>query len=211
MKKNLLVKTLIWVICLTAVGFVFPAMALSRSGVKSNGSLDMQAVRQLYGESEFVKAREILEGYLKRSRTIALPESVFAFKYLGVIYAADSSTSVLSESYFNRALRLAPDLELVDMFVPAKILNFFEKVKMDVKRQQEYKSKFDELGQPLQTGTPNPQTASNPRPVAKAKKESSLFWPVTLGVAGVAIGTGLVWVYLAQNAPKSAKSDSVRF
>lgn len=211
MKKTRLDYTLTRVICIAAIALIFPVMALARPGINSNGSLDMQTVRQLYGESEFVKSREILEGFLKRSRVITMPESVFAFKYLGVIYAADSSTSVLAESYFNRALRLAPDLELVDMFVPAKILSLFDKVKRDVKHQQEYKSKFDELGQPLQADAPHPRPGPTPRPVAKEKKETSLFWPVTLGVGAMAIGAGIVWVYLAQDAPKSAKRDSVRF
>jgi hypothetical protein len=48
-------------------------------------------------------------------------DSIFVFKYLSVIYAADSTTRLKAESYMVQHLRLMPTIELVDLYISDNI------------------------------------------------------------------------------------------
>lgn len=170
-----------------------------------DGRLDQKALRAAYMESEFVKVAAALESFRKANPPTATKmDSVFTYKYLGVIYAADSNQITRAEQNFNQLLALAPNIELVDMYVPAKIQAIFNEVKTDYLKRRDYESKFDPLGNPI-----NRPSSDTVRPAA-IKPRSSRKW-LWWSAAGLMVGTGvgyLIWAeYLQDREPKVTKVE----
>jgi hypothetical protein len=193
-------------------------------GIDKDGEIDQIAIGSAYKNSDWDEARTALEGYLKRKgdRNIAIDERIFAYKYLGVILAADSLTRARSESYFHRLLDLSPKIEILDLFASKKINDFFQDVKRDHENQKVYSSNFDAYGHETKTSNTNWQMGSQGtapdsttvltkthqslQPIRKAanlekdRGQAWVWW--TVGVAAVA-GVGATTFYLTQdNAPK---------
>jgi hypothetical protein len=119
-------------------------------GLKPDGHLDMMVLRKAYMESEFEKVRGSLEGFLKKHpKDVSREEKIFTHMYLGVICAADSNSQVKAESHFNALLQLAPHIEPVDMFVPPKIQDLFDRIKRDFLKKQDYEKRYDAFGNPI--------------------------------------------------------------
>jgi hypothetical protein len=180
--------------------------AAASFGLRKDGRLDIPALRNAYHESDFEKVSAILEGYLKRNAPEATREErIFAYKYLGVIHAHmgfmhadDRASQARAESYFNQLVEMAPNIELVDMYVPSNIQQLFDRIKREFRSKQEYRRQFDEFGNPI----PRPsdtavQQASgkNPRESAKVAAAPSRTWMYwTMGVVAVGAGVGFyIW------------------
>jgi hypothetical protein len=172
-------------------------------GILPNGRLDMKAIRKAYMESDFIPVREALETFAKTHRKDATrDEKVFTHVYLGVIYAADSIQDAKAESHFNALMDIAPNIELVDMFVPPKIQNIFDRVKHDYLRMKEYGRKYDALGNPLpnaadsaqhpiaKTSEPKKQDPKSEEPKLQGESHAWLWWTLG-GVAAIGTGAGI--------------------
>jgi len=193
-------------------------------GVRRDGSLDTDALQKVYEESEFNQVRDAIENYMREHKDPKREEKIFAFKYLGVIYAADSVTRTRSESYFNRLLELSPNIELVDMFASTKIQEFFEKVKRDFQARKQYKSRFNNYGDLIAHDDASKQTESVPARVLKrdslrtlivparnsslTKKSKIKVWPWVLGAAAVGAGVG-VYILTQQSEPEATPNRRV--
>ncbi len=141
-------------------------------------------------ESEFVKVAGALESF-RKSNPPSAPKVdwIFTYKYLGVIYASDSTQSVRAEQNFNRLLEVSPNIELVDMFAPQKIQSLFDQVKADFKKRQEYTSRYDDLGMPLKQNQD-----STPRPLETSRKSNKKWvWWTTAGSIVVAGAAYFIW------------------
>lgn len=173
--------------------------------ISAQGRLNMGLLRKTYTEGDFEPVRETLETFMKKHEQGATrDEKVFAHIYLGVIYAADSASDVRAEHHFNALLALAPNVELVDMFIPPKIQHMFDRVKGDFIRAQEYGRKYDALGNPIadnQAGLP-PQEEKK-APALKKEKRGSYWAIATLGTAA-AIGAGVGIYYMAASTEDDA-------
>lgn len=188
-------KTRFWLLYLFL--FQLPLGSYAAFGIASDGRLDTRTLSNAYQESEFEPVRVAIERYLnQRGAAATREEKIFAFKFLGVIYAADTLTRVKAESYFNRLLDLAPNIELIDMFVSSKIMEIFERLKAERRQTERYRENFDAYGNPIKPVTP--PTAGLPAqgrkdPDPKIQKEGSshgwLWW--TLGAAAVGAGVGI--------------------
>lgn len=177
------------------------SVAFGAFGRLPDGRLDQKSLRAAYMESEFKKVASALESFRKASPASATKmDWVFAYKYLGVIYAADSTQSTRAEQNFNQLLTLSPNIELVDMYAPAKIQALFNEVKAEHRKRIEYESRFDPLGNPIRPVEP----ADSAKPQISPNKSSKkwLWWTT----AGVAVGAGagvLVWFqYFRDSGPK---------
>lgn len=159
-------------------------------GQLDNGQLDQKALRTAYLDSEFNNVALVLESFLKANPPNALKvDRIFAFKYLGVIYASDSKQSARAEQNFNRLFELSPNIELIDMFVSPKIQLLFDNVKADLKKRQEYSSQYDELGMPIKQNKD-----SIPSPPEKPRKSSRKWiWWTTAGTVVAAGAAYLIW------------------
>src|SRR5258708_5792363 len=72
--------------------------------------LSFTDIKSLYQEGEFRKIQTSLEKFLKEAGASAEPkEKIFAYKYLGVTYAAEPEGYHLAEIYFYDLLELAPN------------------------------------------------------------------------------------------------------
>jgi len=157
-------------------------------GLQSNGKLDMPAVQALYRDGELEKVKILLETSLKESTkgdSLTRDEQIFAFKYLGVIYASNPDERIRAESFFNQLLPLAPDTDLTDMLASKAIQKIFNETRKDFKRAQEYNSKYDANGNPL--------------PGAKVSESSSgshawIWW--TMGIIALTVGSSTAYVMM---------------
>lgn len=176
-------------------------------GIQRDEKIDQAAIAKAYKNSDWDEVRQALEGYLKRKgdSKVSVDERIFAYKYLGVIFAADSNTMPRAESYFHRLLDLSPKIDILDLFASKKINEFFQSVKRDHEAQKSYLTSFDTFGHetkqdaaksetktPAKDSTPAPFSAKkSPQPKPKravsemhSSKSSTWVW-WTVGVAGV--------------------------
>src|SRR5690606_23923044 len=177
-------------------------------------------IKNLYKEGEFDKIRGTLEAFLKNSGKDAEPmERIFAYKYLGVIYAAEADGYPLAETYFYQMLKLAPNAHLSDLYVSSAIENVFTKAQIRFQKENRDNKRFDEFGnprKPTETGTaiapingvsnrPARPLITDPAPTRrqKSEKQSSIrAWPWVLGAGvGIAVG-GYFWFAGQEKTPK---------
>lgn len=171
-----------------------------------DGHLNLVRLKASYEAGDFDFMVEVLEPYLQKGgrdgvKSITKPEKIFAYKYLSVIHAASPETKAKAEGYMYQLLTLAPQIELVDLYVPAAIEKMFREVKAEFERRNAYRMGFDEFGQPLKTG---PQT--EPQAVKKSddsRKERERRW-VWWGTGAAILITGVVTaVFLIPEAEQS--------
>jgi hypothetical protein len=177
--------------------------------INTQGRLNMVLLRQAYTEGEFEPVRQTLENFLKKHEQGATrDEKVFSHIYLGVIYAADSGSGVRAEHHFNALLDLAPNIELVDMFIPPKIQHMFDRVKHDFIRAKEYGRKYDALGNPIAETDPAKPPEDKPKQATMKKEKRGSYWAlVTLGAAA-AVGAGVGIYYVAATNGGEGKPGS---
>ncbi|MDB5047519.1 MAG: hypothetical protein JWO30_590 [Fibrobacteres bacterium] len=180
-----------------------PVKKLPRKQLESvyrNGDLDSVVIYVKMGRPRVV--------FLDRS------DSSLAFKYLGVIYAADSKTREKGRYYFNQLLRLDNQASITDLLPGESARSVFKEVR------EEFFELNPNLAQPANAAPPpvaaappiaaeedseTPQ-ALTPFPVPVAPKKQSHTWMwVTGGVVGVvAAGAGAA-IFLIDPAPKNYK------
>ena len=211
-----------------AVLFLLAAVCDAKPfGIGKDGKLDKSAIAAGYMESEWDQVVASLEGYLRRKGDNQVPveERIFAYKYLGVISAADTLTRAKAESYFTRMFRLSPDIDIVDLFPSSRVLEIFKNAKSEYERFVRYSTQHDDVGRKTAAvdtaKSPNPGAApSKSAPVkgrtpkqeklAGTRKHSWIWW--TFGIA-TAAGVGAGAYYLAtldlQEKPLVTESNDV--
>lgn len=153
-------------------------------GFKLDGSLDKEAISYAYFEGEFSRVLPPLENYrLNFPTSAAREDSIFVYKYLSVIYAANSETQAKAESYMVQLLKLMPTIELIDLYISDNIQAIFKRVKADYQGRQEYMQEHDQFGRV--------KTPKNPGKGEPTRKSKAIWW-VACGV-GVAAAAGAVY------------------
>ena len=127
--------------------FSMPLQAKTAFGFKFDGTLDKDAISKSYFEGDFSRILPPLETYRQAfPKTATKDDSIFVYKYLSVIYAADPSTRKKAESYMVQLLKLTPTIELLDMYISDQISAIFNGVRSDFERQQKYVREHDIYG-----------------------------------------------------------------
>ena len=175
-------------------------------GIQADGSLDKERLKTLYFDGEFIQVREALEHYRKQNSNLSDEDKIFIYKYLCVVYAADSNSRDKGESYMYQLLKLVPSVDLLDMYISDNIQAIFNKVRMEY----EARNKSQPQGNSAAESTPPPwQRASSSSSSQKSKEKeshpsSSHKW-VWWTVGGVAVaGTVAAFVVLGAEDPKPA-------
>lgn len=164
--------------------------AFAAFGFKLDGTLDRTAISRAYFEGDFHRILPPLETWRRSRATKVREDSIFVYKYLSVIYAADSTTRNKAESYMVQLLKLMPTIELVDMYISDNIEAIFKDVQEKYLKQQNYLRRHDDIGRSL------PDSGSGKAPSApgdaKLKKDRSSPWVWwTVGSVGfVAVSAG---------------------
>lgn len=94
-----------------------------------NASVDKQTVQDLYQGGEFEQLIALLENMRRERRLRDRDDSVFIYKYLGVVYGADMNTRRKAESFLYQMLKLDPSQDLEDLEVGDAILSMFRDVR----------------------------------------------------------------------------------
>lgn len=170
-------------------------------GFKLDGSLDKEAISKSYFEGDFGRVLPPLETYrLSFPSTATREDSIFVYKYLSVIYAADSSTKAKAESYMVQLVKLMPTIELIDLYISDNIQAIFKNVKENYLKQQKYVREHDIYGHPSDPPKPNRESNSSPES-AKVGKSSNAIWWTAGGVAAAAIAGGIIYFVLNDEKP----------
>jgi hypothetical protein len=97
--------------------------------------VDSNKVHQLYMDGEFDAAITMLEDNLKSARQLHHDDSVFIYKHLGVMYAAQYETREKGKYYMVRLLEVEPSAKIMDMYASDMIYMIFKNI------QEEYVQK----------------------------------------------------------------------
>jgi hypothetical protein len=103
-------------------------------GINPNGTLDKPTISKAYFEGEFWTVINALEDFRKSGMKGPREDSVYTFKYLSVVYAADPSTRKKAESYMYQLIRMMPTIDLIDLYISDNIESIFNKVKNDYEK-----------------------------------------------------------------------------
>jgi hypothetical protein len=169
---------------LAIVAFV-PLLCEASFGFKLDGALDKPAISKAYFEGDFHRVLPPLEAWRTSRATKTHDDSIFVYKYLSVIYAADSSTRNKAESYMVQLLKLMPTIELVDMYISDNIEAIFKDVQEKYLKQQKYIRNHDELGQ-ARTDSASGISKMPPKGATVSERHSTpwIWW--TVGGVGLA-------------------------
>ncbi len=187
---------------LVAFGILLQASsAFCAFGFKLNGTLDKTAISKAYFEGEFNRILPPLEAWRTSRATKTREDSIFVYKYLSVIYAAEPKTQNKAESYMVQLLKLMPTIELVDMYISDNIESIFKDVQGKFLNQQKYVREHDDLGRsllPVDTTEPK----HNQSHVKETSSSSSWVWWTVGGVGAVAVVAG--GYYIMHDDPGSS-------
>lgn len=166
-------------------------------GWKPDGTLDKAAISHSYFEGEFAKILPPLETYRQSfPKTSTKEDSIFVYKYLSVIYAADPSTKAKAESYMVQLIKLMPTIELIDLYISDNIESIFKNVKENYEHQQKYVNDYDEFGKPK-----SGRKATSEKPEGKGH---AIWW--VAGGVGVAAVVGTVAYFALESEPEPKKT-----
>jgi hypothetical protein len=165
--------------------------------------LDTALIHGQYLDGDFDQAIHALDAALKGRRPLSHADSIFAFKHLGVMYAATPATREKGRYYMLQLISIEPTARILDMYASDMIYLIFRNI------QEEYEKKHGKvaIAEPVDTASaapaaPDPEPA--PVPVAAPaapKRNRTLYWAA--GGAAVAAGAaGLLFILLDDPQPK---------
>jgi hypothetical protein len=174
------------------LGAFRPAHALK--GLNADGTLDKPVISKAYFEGEFWTVINALEAFRKSGIPATREDSIYTFKYLSVVYAADPETRKKAESYMYQLIKMMPTIDLLDLYISDNIESIFQKVKSDYERLAQMRKDT------AKAAPAAPPPAAKPAPVAAAKTDASAApsAPAAPARPSPAKGTGLKpWVPIA--------------
>jgi hypothetical protein len=167
-------------------------------------ALDTARVHSLYLDGDFDQAIRLLDNALRGRKPLTHADSVFAFKHLGVMYAATPATREKGRYYMLQLISIEPTARILDMYASDMIYLIFRNV------QEEYENKRGKtaVAAPVDT-TPAPLAAAPkdtlpaPAPAARPapSRNRALYW-VAGGAAITAGAAGLLFILLDNPQPK---------
>jgi hypothetical protein len=163
--------------------------------------MDTTKVHEQYLEGDFDAAIRTLEAQLKSGKAMTHAESVFVYKHMGVMYAAQKSTQEKGKHYMHQLIAIEPTAKILDMYASDMIHLIFRNV------QEEFEVKRARLQPAADTtaAAPAPEPAPQPAaPVAETKGKGSnktLF--MAAAGAAVAVGALTLFLVLGDDDPKT--------
>lgn len=139
------------------------ALAVLMAGVPSRAEapatapgfklIDQKAVRKVYTDGELDKALSTLEEFQRTADAFPREDSLFLYKYLGVIYSHNKDTREKGQTYFFKLLRMDPKASIVDMYASSTVKDVFDDAREEVEASAFLGSTFKPLNQ---GAAPNP-------------------------------------------------------
>jgi len=175
-------------------------------GFNLDGTLDKPSISKAYFEGDFHRVLPPLEAWRTSRATKTREDSIFVYKYLSVIYAADSTTRNKAESYMVQLIKLMPTIELVDMYISDNIEAIFKNVQEKYLKQQQYVRHHDELGRTLEDSTGGKPKQEPVLAKEKPRQSSEWVWWTVGGVGVAAAVAGGYYVLHDNPASPTTKS-----
>jgi hypothetical protein len=173
-------------------------------GKAAKPAIDTARVHGLYLDGDFDQAIRLLDTALKGRKPLSHADSVFAFKHLGVMYAATPATREKGRYYMLQLISIEPTARILDMYASDMIYLIFRNV------QEEYENKHGKMASAPVDTVPAPQAAAQkdslPAPAPAATRSApansrTLYW-VAGGAAVTAGAAGLLFILLDNPQPK---------
>lgn len=167
-------------------------MGMASSSYAAESALDTAGIRALYMDGEFEEAIRKLETARKNRGLKSHADSVFAYKHLGVMYAARYETMEEGKRYMVQLLSIEPAVRIMDMHASDMIYMIFRNV------QAEHEIRLARPGNrdTLSRAQPAPQERPH---TAQPRKRSS--WPYWTAAAVTAAGLGVAAFFLFNEEP----------
>ncbi|HKP97750.1 MAG TPA: hypothetical protein VJ385_18570 [Fibrobacteria bacterium] len=161
-------------------------------GFNIDGTLNKYDISHAYFEGDFYRILPPLETFRQSYPNPSENDQIFTYKYLSVIYAADSSTRKKAESCMVQLVKLMPTIELTDLYVSDDIQALFKNVQTNFLKEQKYVREHDLYGHPR--GADSTLTTTS-----KSRKKSHpvLWW--TLGGLGVTAAAATAYFVLSES------------
>jgi len=186
----------------------FIPQAHAAFGFNLEGTLDKAAISHAYFEGEFSRVLPPLEAYRQSFPGNAKKEdSIFVYKYLSVIYAADPKTRQKAESYMVQLIKLMPTIELIDLYISDNIESIFKNVKQSYEQQQAYVRGHDEYGRDKNHGKNGTEEKSVAPVKIKEERSHKWIWWTLGGVGTAAIATTAYFVLNGDHTAAKQPSD----
>ena len=143
--------------CKTIISFVLLTLSTTFAQLDPD-ALDRKKVNDYYFDGEFEPVILELELFIKTHPNMSKRDRIFAYKHLSVVFAADPTTRLKGESYMYQLLKLAPTIEILDMYVSDNIKSIFNNVRTDYIKTEEYLLKKVRI----ESGLPEPEPEAIP-------------------------------------------------
>jgi hypothetical protein len=189
-----------------------PQEALA-SGNSRAPRVDSAAVHRFYLDGDFDPAIAMLEDNLKETRQYRHEDSVFIFKHLGVMYAAQYETREKGKYYMHKLLMVEPSAKIMDMYASDMIYMIFKNI------QEEFEQNRATIEGPRRnTDQPDSMPARNPSEVAagspirtrgsgeEAQPSGGKKW-IWAGAAVVTLAAGVGAYYMLTGQPHTTVTE----
>jgi len=174
-------------------------------------TLDKDTVKDLYLAGDFDKLVALLENMRQERRMRDRDDSVFIYKYLGVVYGVDTATRRKAEAFLYQMLKLDPKQDLIDLEVGDNIKTMFREVRKRYERvndeelpPREVHSTAQEKTKPAAQDKPSPGRLADQaktgtgtpgekaEAAAKADSERKWMWVAGGAAAVTVVGIGAI-------------------
>jgi hypothetical protein len=110
-----------------------PPASKAAGAAKGAKPVDRNEVLSLYMEGDFETLVALLENIRRERQLRDREDSIFIYKFLGVIYGADERTKRKAESFLYQMLELDPNEDLSALGVGQSVQKIFERARTRVK------------------------------------------------------------------------------
>ncbi len=183
--------------------------------------LDSSKIHSLYKDADFEEAITKLESLLSSNARFARNDSIFIFKYLGVMYAAQERTREKGRYYMHQLLMVDPEAKIVDMYASNMIYQTFKTVQEEffashplIAAHETIREKpFDGVpkGQSQRNSEIQPHRQTEPQTHSSTatdkRKSSSRYLWAGVGVV-TAVAAGSIAVYYLANDSKTVIDEN---
>jgi hypothetical protein len=164
--------------------------------------VDTAQVRRLYLSGDFDEAIALLEANLKEPRTYRHEDSVFIFKHLGVMYAAQYDTREKGTYFMHRLLQVEPTAKILDMYASDMIYMIFKNIQEEYEQNRmQLTSRYPDSKGPAERvpegSAPSP---AGSEPATKGTNKKAWIW-TGAAVAAVAAGVGAYYLIASESKP----------
>jgi hypothetical protein len=171
--------------------------------------LDTAEVRRLYQDGDFERAIPIVERGLKANLLRTHRDSVFAFKHLGVMYAASETTRERGKYYMLQLLHIEPTARIMDMYASDMIYMIFRNLQEEFALAQ---AKLDRAeahvtgNQAAAQADPQPARPKTAEPPQVNSSRKAWYW---MGAVTVVAGIGIATYFLQQEPSATVHTAQV--